>query len=188
MRNYFFLGLFVLLISSFVCAEELTITTYYPSPYGSYNELSTNRLRVGDSSSSLDQGVIQFEGLSGDPSGGEGSLYYNDTSHKFRYKDNTGWKDLGSASTGWVVMPNNAIQAATHVYWNDGLDHSPSKICQNAGYTTFSGACRFTSGGLPFEGTLLSNRYSYNPNWAISCMWGGANFYMNPSGEILCIK
>lgn len=28
--------------------ETLTISTYYPSPYGSYNELQTNRLAVGD--------------------------------------------------------------------------------------------------------------------------------------------
>lgn len=28
--------------------EQLTITTYYPSPYGSYNELQTNKLAVGD--------------------------------------------------------------------------------------------------------------------------------------------
>lgn len=29
-------------------ADQLTITTYYPSPYGSYNELTTNRMAVGD--------------------------------------------------------------------------------------------------------------------------------------------
>lgn len=28
--------------------ESYTITTYYPSPYGSYNELSTNKFVVGD--------------------------------------------------------------------------------------------------------------------------------------------
>lgn len=28
--------------------ESLTITTYYPSPYGSYNELQTNKLCLGD--------------------------------------------------------------------------------------------------------------------------------------------
>ncbi|MFH1248108.1 MAG: hypothetical protein V1490_03040 [Candidatus Omnitrophota bacterium] len=29
---------------------QLTITTYYPSPYGSYNQLWTNSLGVGDKS------------------------------------------------------------------------------------------------------------------------------------------
>ncbi|MBN1913947.1 MAG: hypothetical protein JW788_06060 [Candidatus Omnitrophica bacterium] len=29
------------------CEENLTITTYYPSPYGSYKELSAHRMKVG---------------------------------------------------------------------------------------------------------------------------------------------
>ena len=32
---------FILVLFPFASAEDLTITTYYPSPYGSYNELST---------------------------------------------------------------------------------------------------------------------------------------------------
>ena len=28
--------------------ETITITTYYPSPYGVYNELQSNKLAVGD--------------------------------------------------------------------------------------------------------------------------------------------
>ncbi|MCX5709580.1 MAG: hypothetical protein NT088_02480 [Candidatus Omnitrophica bacterium] len=28
--------------------EEIVFTTYYPSPYGNYNELQTNKLAVGD--------------------------------------------------------------------------------------------------------------------------------------------
>lgn len=35
-------------ISSYASEESLTITTYYPSPYGSYNQLQTNSLGVGD--------------------------------------------------------------------------------------------------------------------------------------------
>ncbi len=36
-----------------VFAEEITITTYYPSPYGSYSQLQTNTLGVGDNNDSL---------------------------------------------------------------------------------------------------------------------------------------
>jgi len=32
--------------STCVFAEEITITTYYPSPYGSYNQLGTNKFAV----------------------------------------------------------------------------------------------------------------------------------------------
>ena len=39
----------ILFFSSFVYADEqITITTYYPSPYGSYNSLQTYKLGVGD--------------------------------------------------------------------------------------------------------------------------------------------
>jgi hypothetical protein len=44
-----FITFFLLLFCSvFVFAEEITITTYYPSPYGSYNYLQTDKLGVGD--------------------------------------------------------------------------------------------------------------------------------------------
>lgn len=45
---------FSLLISAFCLTlsyaadETMTITTYYPSPYGSYNSLQTNKLGIGD--------------------------------------------------------------------------------------------------------------------------------------------
>jgi len=35
--------------------ESITITTYYPSPYGSYNELQTNRLYIGGPAQNTDQ-------------------------------------------------------------------------------------------------------------------------------------
>jgi hypothetical protein len=40
--------------------ESLTITTYYPSPYGSYNQLQTNTLGVGDNDGDggLDSGDV----------------------------------------------------------------------------------------------------------------------------------
>ena len=40
--------------------DTLTITTYYPSPYGVYNRLQTNSLGVGDNNSNgmLDSGDV----------------------------------------------------------------------------------------------------------------------------------
>ena len=44
-----FLILFLLFFcSTFVFAESITITTYYPSPYGSYNSLQAWMLGIGD--------------------------------------------------------------------------------------------------------------------------------------------
>ena len=47
-------SVFLISFLLFICAsgvfatEEITITTYYPSPYGSYNSLQTDKLGVGD--------------------------------------------------------------------------------------------------------------------------------------------
>ena len=42
----------LILLVSVAFAEDITITTYYPSPYGSYNGLFTNNLGVGDNNGS----------------------------------------------------------------------------------------------------------------------------------------
>lgn len=41
----------VIISSGMLFAEEITITTYYPSPYGVYNSLLTDKLGVGDNNS-----------------------------------------------------------------------------------------------------------------------------------------
>jgi len=44
------------LLVTFVYAQEtLTITTYYPSPYGSYQEIRANRIAIGDNYSQYSQ-------------------------------------------------------------------------------------------------------------------------------------
>ncbi|MDD5476744.1 MAG: tail fiber domain-containing protein [Candidatus Omnitrophica bacterium] len=51
----------ILLFSTIVsAAEEITITTYYPSPYGSYNQLQSKTLGVGDNNGNgvLDSGDV----------------------------------------------------------------------------------------------------------------------------------
>jgi hypothetical protein len=41
------LSFLLFICSTFVFAEEITITTYYPSPYGSYHELRSQKMAVG---------------------------------------------------------------------------------------------------------------------------------------------
>ncbi|MFA5373889.1 MAG: hypothetical protein WC354_06905, partial [Candidatus Omnitrophota bacterium] len=53
--------LIIALVSIVLAADEsITLTTFYPSPFGSYDKLQTNRLAVGDTNndgqmSELDQ-------------------------------------------------------------------------------------------------------------------------------------
>ncbi|MDD5078675.1 MAG: tail fiber domain-containing protein [Candidatus Omnitrophica bacterium] len=51
----------------FLFAEEITVTTYYPSPYGIYNELRAKKMAIGDDY--IDSGSYTWEAVNGD--GGE---------------------------------------------------------------------------------------------------------------------
>lgn len=107
----------ICVISFFICvisifaqtSEEITITTYYPSPYGVYNELQTNRLMVGAGVMPDDDGVVNFQPLAADPMGAasntEGALYYNTTSREFRYHDGTNWRTFGGGGDFTPITP-----------------------------------------------------------------------------------
>ncbi|MFY9401865.1 MAG: hypothetical protein WAQ07_00420 [Candidatus Omnitrophota bacterium] len=78
---------------TFAEEETVTITTYYPSPQGSYNELSANTINVGVGNQS---GLVTFVGGNSDPvNAPNGSIYYNSSRGRFRFKDASGWHDLG---------------------------------------------------------------------------------------------
>lgn len=98
-RGIFLLSVFISWAVSYLTAEEesITITTYYPSPAGFYNELAARRLVVGDDSSPGDDGVVNFQGLDKAPekSATEGAFYYDGKSHAFRYYDGKAWRPLG---------------------------------------------------------------------------------------------
>jgi hypothetical protein len=57
----------IFLCSTFVFAEDITITTYYPSPYGVYRELRAQRTAIGDNY--IDGANYTWEAADGD--GGE---------------------------------------------------------------------------------------------------------------------
>jgi hypothetical protein len=120
MRNKILgLGLVFLLFYIYTFAEEsITITTYYPSPYGVYNELQTNKFAVGDTnvSGGLDSGdqppangqlytarSVIFKPQSSLPAfdAREGELVYSDTDNKFYHYDGSSWVAQGG---GTAVM------------------------------------------------------------------------------------
>ncbi len=92
--------LFLLLAAAFFCfaqeGEKITITTYYPSPHGVYNEMKTRKLIVGDiDEDSPERGVIRFESLNSPPEEGEkGDLCFDSGANKFKYYDGFEWKAM----------------------------------------------------------------------------------------------
>ena len=95
--------LFFLLFSAagIFADESITITTYYPSPYGAYNELSANKFTIGTGlSSPTADGVLRFRPADLSGSCHEGELYYDYSEHILKFCDNTStWKSLAAGGT-----------------------------------------------------------------------------------------
>jgi len=116
----------LLFFSSPLFAEDnLTITTYYPSPYGSYNETRANKMVIGDvtnATASPSEGVVTFKPKSTPISYSEGSLYYDSSEHTFKYRDNTAWQSMGGSSYSFTYY--------CYLYPSHG-----SPLCVDAGGT-----------------------------------------------------
>ena len=100
--------------------EELTITTYYPAPYGVYNELQAKKMAIGDTNedgqmSSADQppddGQLYvaksaiYKPQAGDPAtwaGEQGELVYSSMYDSFYYYNGTFW--VKQAGAGGVSV------------------------------------------------------------------------------------
>ncbi|MBN2097197.1 MAG: hypothetical protein JW714_01830 [Candidatus Omnitrophica bacterium] len=119
-------------------AEEITISTYYPAPYGVYNQMQANRMAVGDTN---EDGLINsgdqpsengqlytarsviYKPLTNVPVGGEteGELVYVDADSSdlapgdFYYYGGGGWAKQGDVSGGncYVQYNNNTSSLVT---------------------------------------------------------------------------
>jgi hypothetical protein len=97
-------------------SENLTMTTYYPSPSGVYRKLvsttqtilarDSGRVGIGTTAPSaavkLDvAGPVRVGNAASDPAGAEGAIYYNTATKKFRGFQNGAWKNL-SSEVNWA--------------------------------------------------------------------------------------
>ena len=118
---------FVLLLSAaIVFAEDITITTYYPSPYGAYNQLQTNRLAVGDTngSGSLDaadqpnrDGDIRLKTQAGDPAawsaGTTGQFSYSGAKDSLYHYNGSSWVGSGGGGGCYVSYSGGCLAGFT---------------------------------------------------------------------------
>jgi prepilin-type N-terminal cleavage/methylation domain-containing protein len=94
---------------------------------------------------------------------------------------------LSSSSGQWVSIPSGGTQDTNHVFYTSSAGQ-PALICQNAGFSNYTGACRgINNSGNYIEGTVVAN--SNSGNWALSCHFGASSFYFSATlqAEILCI-
>ena len=108
-----------------------------------------------------------------------------------------GWVNLvGGPHAGGVLQKNNTYDY--YVAWFDGLDHSATKICQDAGYLYAVGACRAQGTGnmaaYYVGGSIVGARNVTSTGSWLSCLaWAGtaessSYFSVDASSEILCAK
>lgn len=162
---------FVLVLSSVFAAEEtLTITTYYPSPYGAYRELQTNILYFS--------GGLEKEST---PCSREGGIIYDDSENKLYLCDGGGWRLIGDSL--WTAIGNNA-------YYNQsgnvgiGTNNPGNYKLAVVGNQYLSGLLFGAAGG---KGASLSDRdegYPISFDWSHNKKWDGVadpghdNFYI----------
>jgi len=113
---------FTFLLVTIALPENITFTTYYPAPFGVYNEMRVNKLVIGDPDPTLTpspntDGVTRFKGIGSDPAGSDdtepGTLYYNSSDNEFKYYDGTGWQALGGGGGCYVTYSGACLTGFT---------------------------------------------------------------------------
>ena len=108
-----------------------------------------------------------------------------------------GWVNLvGGSHAGGTLQKDSSDDY--YVVWFDGLDHSATKICQDAGYLYATGACRAQGTGNMstyfVSGSIMGARNVSGTGSWLSCLaWAGTSesysyFSVDASSEILCAK
>jgi hypothetical protein len=133
--RYLLIILLALLMTSFSYAkdaETVELTTYYPAPYGDYEELQTDTLTVGlAGSAALDSGVINLRVVDDsltEPTGTEGSIYYSQSDTELKFHD-------GSATSPWRSVTGESVMTLLDVDKIANYNPNPlgSKVSKNIG-------------------------------------------------------
>lgn len=119
----FFCSILVTLYSFAQGSDQMTITTYYPSPHGVYSVL---RLSPGGRPASTNTGDIYYDDGSGvNPAG-------------FYYYDGTDWQAFGGGGGNWTLQDSDLY--ATDTNWNVGIGTtSPGAKLEVAGQVKITG-------------------------------------------------
>jgi hypothetical protein len=109
--------------------EEITLTTYYPAPYGEYEELSTNKLAIGPGATMPENdGVISFSpltsGLGGTAptEGNLGDIYFDGTDKEFKY-----WKQEAASGSFKSLSGETSNQAICFFVHRNNVDQAVAK-------------------------------------------------------------
>ena len=145
---------FTFLLVTIALPENITFTTYYPAPFGVYNEMRVNKLVIGDPDPTLTpspntDGVTRFKGIGSDPAGSDdtepGTLYYNSSDNEFKYYDGTGWQALGGGGGCYVTYSGACLTGFTMSASAGSWGNCSSYYAYSSTYAHFrppGGGCR----------------------------------------------
>lgn len=145
--------------------ETLTITTYYPSPYGIYNKLSTSRLSVGyfsDSEQPRSDGNIRLRQHSSAPpveSGILGETAYASDGNLYVHNGST-----------WVKQGSSGASYTYYCFTNNGASTMGSPVCGSSWTVGTQGPC---DAGYTLQKLL--------GGWGV-CYQGTTQIFMPPGG------
>ncbi len=148
---------FIVFFASVVYSEDLTITTYYPSPHGSYNELFANYLELG---------LIDSPPGIGSSCDKEGQVLYNRLVKNVYLCDGSNWKLLGGSQNFnklTVCVPGASTYNWMTCCQIDTADGSTS--CKYAAYPLTN----WISGSNPFSSGTLGT-------YSLSCVEGSSGY------------
>lgn len=161
----------VLLTAMYAYAEDINVSTYYPSPYGSYQNLdTTNKTTLATANSGVSIGH------SNDPVGGS----------KIDARGSEFYFSGGVAGQGTLHVYGGTIAAGTEFLRADGSDNtvktrelsvyngafsgSPTIELNADGTSTFSGLASFTNGARAGNMTIPAG----NNTGPLAVVWNGA--------------
>ena len=86
--------------------EEITLTTYYPAPYGEYENLQADKLAVGSTAvvSTVD-GVINFATITPPTTGTKGDFAFDGSTLKYCDTTGSAYKSFGGAGSNIDFAP-----------------------------------------------------------------------------------
>jgi len=167
-----FLGSLVLVLAlgvifgfcvSFCFAEEsLTISTYYPSPYGVYNELQSNKMAVGDTNGNgkLDAGdqppadgqlytarsvIYKPQSSLPESDARKGELVYSDSDNKFYYYDGSAWVAQGGGGASYTAWGTDACADGWKVAYTGWI--TTTVVARTSDYTAITAGDSFCLAG-----------------------------------------
>ncbi len=175
---YFLILVSFLIIPTYILSQnEITITTYYPIPFGTYNQVRTNNLAIGQeilpNPTPGNQYVINFQGwqdptqvLNPSPPNpiihpaftDAGSIYYNSYDHEFYYYNSTSWQGFGSNEC-YVAYGRPQGRCSTALGFLDKGDVGSFGFCYHPGFYIGVGTYFGVAEEAPCDGTVFCTSF-----------------------------